>query len=158
MADVTEVLFDGGCNLQDVTSTILRGNFAMLMVVGAPAASSAADLERALAEAPSTQDLVVVVRDVADAVHDVPPATHMVSVYGADQPGIVRAVSRALADAGASITDLASRVIGGTEDPVYALMMEIATDDPVAMDAALARVREDLRVDVSVHALDVDVL
>src|SRR2546425_7013519 len=49
----------------------------------------------------------------------------MLSVYGADRPGIVAAVARAVADHGGNITDLNTRVIGSPDRPVYAMVLEI---------------------------------
>ena len=50
VAAVTRVLADAGCNLEDTSMTILRGHFAMMLVVAGPAGAEAADLERGLAE------------------------------------------------------------------------------------------------------------
>lgn len=158
VADVTTLLYEHGCNLEDVTSTLLGGHFAMLMVVKVAAETSPGALENAFRDEESTGDLVISVRPVDDAGRTMESPTHMVSVYGADRPGIVMTVTRGLAAAGASITDLTSRVIGRDEEPVYALMMEIAAPDAGAMEAELDRVREELGIDVSTHPLEVDVL
>ena len=48
VAGVTKVLFDQGCNLEDTSMTILRGHFAMMLVVDVPAGVAAADLEAAV--------------------------------------------------------------------------------------------------------------
>ena len=45
-----------------------------------------------------------------------------VSVYGADQPGIVHRMTTLLADAGVNIADLTTRVIGDPDRPVYAMV------------------------------------
>ena len=52
--------------------------------------------------------------------------SHIVSVYGVDHPGIVHAVSSALAERGITITDLTTPAVGEVEEPLYALMMEVA--------------------------------
>ena len=36
VAAVTRVLFDVGCNLEDISSTILRGHFSMTMIAHCP--------------------------------------------------------------------------------------------------------------------------
>ena len=36
VAAVTKVLLDQGCNLEDTSMSILRGHFAMMLVVAAP--------------------------------------------------------------------------------------------------------------------------
>ena len=56
-----------------------------------------------------------------------PSPSLIVTVYGADHPGIVHAVTATLAERGANITDLATRLVGGEEGTaVYAMMMEVA--------------------------------
>lgn len=157
VAAVTKVLFDSGCNLEDVSSTILRGHFSMVMIVRAPQADAAPRLEKALGSAAADLDLVITARPVADADVHVAAPTHMVSVYGADQPGIVYKVAEALAAAGANVTDLTSRIIGSDEEPVYALMLEVNAGD-VDIEKALERSRAELDVDVTVHAIEADIL
>lgn len=36
VAGVAKVLYELGCNLEDATSTILRGHFSMMLVIRAP--------------------------------------------------------------------------------------------------------------------------
>ncbi|MFN2595230.1 MAG: glycine cleavage system protein R [Actinomycetota bacterium] len=156
-AATTKVLFDSGCNLEDVTSTILRGHFSMTMIVSC-SGKEANELERALASTADSLDLLASVRPLEEAdVHVVPP-THMVSVYGSDRPGIVSAVTELLAAAGANITDLTSRVIGSDDQPVYALMLEVVLTGGGALEQKLAALRSDLGVDVSIHPIEPDLL
>jgi predicted amino acid-binding ACT domain protein len=56
----------------------------------------------------------------------------VISVYGADHPGIVHAVSHALAELQVNIIDLSSRVVG--DPPVYVLGIEAVL--PAGLDAA----------------------
>jgi glycine cleavage system transcriptional repressor len=156
VAAVTKVLYEHGCNLEDATSTILRGHFAITLVVRS-GERGAAGLEADLAPIAEDLGLVVTVRPVEEADTGVVEPTHVVSVYGGDRPGIVYRVSEALAGTGANVTALSSRVIGG-DRPVYALLMEVATRAEDEMTAALEALREELDVDVSVHPMRSDVL
>ncbi len=158
VAGVTKVLFELGCNLEVVSSTILRGHFSMVLVVRAPDEAEAPTIEERLGTVAEELGLVVAARPVDDSDVDVPPATHMISVYGADQPGIVFHVAETLARHGVNITDLTSRVIGSEEQPVYALMLEVSTTDPSKIESDLAALRDQLAVDASVHAIETDVL
>jgi glycine cleavage system transcriptional repressor len=155
---VTRVLFDEGCNLEDVSSTILRGHFSMMLIVRTPEGLEAAALEERMGAKVADLGLVVTVRPLSEAPLHVPPPTHMVSVYGADRPGIVFRVADTLAHGGVNITDLTSRVIGPEEAPVYALMIEVVAPEEQQMREALRGVSEELSIDVSVRALEVDVL
>lgn len=158
VAGVTKALYDAGCNLEDVTSTILRGHFSMVMIVRAPGDVDAARLEEALAPVAREMDLIVAARPVEETSVELEPSTHLVSVYGADHPGIVFRVADALARLGANVTDLTSRVIGAPEEPVYALMLEVSTAAPEKVSAALDDLRADVGVEVSIHPIERDVL
>lgn len=157
VAGVSRVLFELGCNLEDVTSTILRGHFAMMLVVDA-ADHDAAAVEQALAPVGEELALTITARPVEEIDASVAEPTHMISVYGADHPGIVYRVSQLLADLGANVTDLTSRVIGDEDHPVYALMMEVVLAPGAELESALARLREDLQVDISVNPIDAAIL
>lgn len=158
VAAVAKALYEAGCNLEDVTSTILRGHFSMVLVVRAPAGVDAGQVEEALGPAARAMDLVVAARPVEEATAASEAATHVVSVYGSDRPGIVFRVAEALAGAGANVTDLTSRVIGSPDEPVYALMLEVAATAPHEVGAALERLRGEIGVEVSVHPIERDVL
>lgn len=157
VAAIAEVLFDRGCNLEDVSSTILRGHFSMMLVVDTPSSIDPDTLEKDLEAAGSDLGLIVTVRPVEEASSELPEPTHMVSVYGADKPGIVFKVAAALATAGANITDLTSRVIGDDGAPVYAVMLEVVFPSGTDPEAILS-LREELKLDVSVHPLEADLL
>ena len=156
VAGVTRVLFEAGCNLLDASSTILHGHFSMMLIVLVPEGSSPAELEERLSPVGDELQLLITVRAVEDAAPDVVPATHMVSVYGADQPGIVFKVTQLLADSGVNITALSSRVIGSDDQPVYALMLEVAAETDVA--SQVDALREQLNMDVTVHPIDPAIL
>lgn len=158
VAGVTRALYDAGCNLEDVTSTILRGHFSMVMIVRAAGGADGAALEAALRPVAAELDLVVAARPVEDTAAVPDEATHLVSVYGADHPGIVFRVAEALASRGGNVTDLTSRVIGSPEEPVYALMLEVSTPDPAALGADLEALRGEIGVEVSIRAIERDLL
>lgn len=156
VATVTKALFDAGCNLEDATSTILRGHFTMMLMVRSP--GEVEELETKIVNSLAGEGLTATVRSVSEANLEVTPPTHMVSVYGADKPGIVYRVAEALAEAGANVTDLTSRVIGDPASPVYALMIEVAVGEGHDVETVLDGVRSRLDVDLSVHPIDTDLL
>ena len=162
VAAVTGVLVEQGCNLEDTTMSILRGHFAMMLVVAAPDSVDAGAMERALTSAADRFDLVVAVRTIDDGVPESPTGLpYSLSVYGADRPGIVHRVAVALADLGVNVVDLATRMIGGAERPVYAMLLDVTLPDGVAAEVVEARLDEvcgDLGVEWSLHPADADVL
>lgn len=156
VAGVTRVLYDLGCNLLDVASTILRGHFAMMLMVEAPAGTDAAGIQSALEKIASGLGISVTTQEVHDPHKKAPAPSHMVSVYGSDKPGIVFRVAEQLAEVGANITDFSSRVIGSDEEPVYALLMEV--DLPPGAQEKLELLAGELQVEVSVSPLEPDLL
>ncbi len=158
VAAVSRALFDVGCNLEDATSTILRGHFSMVLVVRPPSDVEASTVEEHLRAAAEPLDLLVSARPLQEADAHTAAPTHMVSVYGADRPGIVFRVADVLAAGGSNITDLTSRLIGSEDQPVYAVMMEVAVTDPEALSTALDELRDELDLDVSLRPLDADLL
>ena len=156
VAGVTRVLYDAGCNLLDATSSILRGHFSMMLIVSTPPELTPEELEERLAPTATELELSITAREVAEAGSAVPEPTHIVSVYGADHPGIVFKVAEHLARNDVNITALSSRVIGSDEQPVYALILEVASEGDVG--AGIQTLEQELGVDVSVHAAGSDVL
>jgi glycine cleavage system transcriptional repressor len=162
VAAVTGAFVEHGCNLEDTSMTILRGHFAMMLIVAAPPDISTEELERALAGAAAAFDLVVSVRPIDDDVPTSPDGdAWTVSVYGADQPGIVHRVTATLASAGVNVVDLTTRVIGDEDRPVYAMVLDVTVPDgvdPTELGRQLRELAGDLGVDCSLHPSEADIL
>jgi glycine cleavage system transcriptional repressor len=162
VAAVTGAFVDHGCNLDDCSMTILRGHFAMMLVVDAPAGVDVDALELALAAPAATYDLVVAVRAIDDERPPSPAGDGWnVAVYGADRPGIVHRVTSLLAAEGANIVDLSTRVIGPPDRPVYAMLLDI-TLPPGASGADVGQrldaLAKELGVECSLHPSEADIL
>lgn len=154
VAMVTGVLLEHGCNLEDTAMSVLRGQFAMVMVVAAPEGADAVELESELRERVSRFDLVTVVRPLQEA-----PASALatadgvgadgvpvdgeawtVVVYGPDNPGIVHLVAEQLAVMEINIVDVTTRV-SGADGALYSMVMEVVPPEglePADAEAALA--------------------
>jgi len=162
VAAVTGAFLEHGCNLEDTSMTILRGHFAMMLVVAAPDGLEQSALEAALAGPARDFELVVAVRLIDDSVPTSPEGdAWTVSVYGADRPGIVHRVASQLADAGVNIVDLSTRVIGDEDRPVYAMILEVTLPsgtDGTDVQRALSALASDLGVECSLHPSEADIL
>jgi glycine cleavage system transcriptional repressor len=165
VAAVSRALLAHRANVEDSQMTILRGHFTMMLIVAVPEEADAATLRDDLEHVREELGLEAVVLSELEEVDPAsePVPTHMVTLYGADHPGIVHAATSTLAERGVDITDLATKLAGegGDAPPLYALMMEIAPPPGVAEDeleAALKRVGEDQGVEVSVHRLESEAL
>ncbi len=156
IAEATGVLAELGANLEDSTMTILRGHFAMVLI--ATAEVTPVEAELALQSLSADGSLLVLVREVPYEAAAAPlGTTYLLSVHGADRPGIVATVTGMVADAGGNVTDLTTRLSGD----LYVLLAEVdlpGSVDPEQLSRDLATVGEDLGVDVSLRVLDPDVL
>lgn len=158
VAELTAVLAELGGNLEDSTMTLLRGHFAMVVLVDtdAPLDQVEAGLE-ALGESGA---LSVDVRELSEPSRGQAAGTGptwSLRVHGADRPGIVAAITRVLADHGGNIVDLGTRL----GDQLYVLLAEVelpAGSDPQALEAALQGAAQALGVWVHFGPVDDEVL
>ncbi len=155
IADVTGVLAALGGNLEDTTMTLLRGHFAMTLIVACP--QPPAEVDRALRPMTADSGLIVSVREVPPEASVASGSPYLLTVHGADRPGIVSAVTRVCADVGANITDLATRL----SDDLYLLVAEVDVPTTVDVDALTDRlfsVARELGVEASLRPVEADVL
>lgn len=160
VAAITGALLELDGNVADSQMSILGGHFAVMLLVTVPAETSQAGLEESLANVRADLSLdAVAVAAVGKGAPAVVP-THVLSVYGADHPGIVHAVSSALAGLGVNITDLETKLTGSAQSPVYVMVLEVALAGVLAADveAALRQVGGDSKVEVSLRELDTETL
>ena len=162
VAALTAALYESGGNLEDVASSILRGHFAIMLVVDASV--TADELERDLSEAARPLGVTVSVRDVETGAPTHIAATHTLVAYAADRPGIVASLARLLADRGVNVTDLSCRLTspgeaGSDQAAVYAMVADLAVPAGAERLAEeIAAVAADLGVDVSFRPIDADAL
>lgn len=162
VAAVAEALFKLGCNVEDSQMSILRGHFAMMLIVAAPEGVGERELEAELEPVRGRLELeALVVRKVLDLHSEAAAPSHILTVYGADHPGIVALVSSTLAERSVNITDLNTRLVGEPDAPLYAMLMEIALPPelPVEqLEAALEEVGEKAQVELSLRPLEAEAL
>jgi glycine cleavage system transcriptional repressor len=161
VAAVSGALLELDGNIEDSQMSILRGHFAVMLIVKVPGAVDQQRLADALGTVRDELGLEAITVEAVDALEaDAPRPTHVLTVYGADHPGIVSAVAGALAADGVNITDLETRLAGSAEKPLYAMMLELALGDANA-DRLLDRLREvgaRETVEVSLRELDAEAL
>lgn len=174
VAGVTKVLYDLGGNLEDSAMTRLAGEFAIMVVFAAPQRLTAARLEQAFKPAVSRLGLAVHVKalgrqprgwrhSLASGVGAGSVAAsrpYLISVYGADRPGIVYRIAHLLAQSRVNITDLSTHRTTGSH-PLYHLLLEVEL--PPRLDARrlqrrLSALGRQLGVTVSLRAAETTIL
>jgi len=159
VADITEVLFRLGCNIEDSSCTMLGGDFAMILIVSHEKPFSKSRLSDEFRILQDRTGLVVHLRTLhEDEIAPVKDAGELclISVYGSDQPGIVYLVTKALAEIRVNITDLNTRLIGTKEEPVYVLMLEAILPAGTTVESTsqmLESLRAELNVEIGVRAI-----
>ena len=160
VAAVSGALLELDGNVEDSQMSILRGHFAVMLLVQVPEDVEQQRLADRLGEVRDQLGLEAVTVSPVGAGADPVTPSHVVSVYGADSKGIVHSVSAALAGLGVDITDLETKLAGTPEEPVYVMLIEIALGHATAddVDAALERAGDTLGVEVKLRELDSDAL
>jgi glycine cleavage system transcriptional repressor len=158
VAEVTGTLFRHGVNIADSQMAILGGHFAMMLVLESSEKTDLeglrADLERSCVklelEALSLSEI-----DEAQARIDEP--SHVITLYGADHPGIVNAVTAALAEHGVNINDLDTHLVGEEAEPVYMMILEVALPEGLSgdqLESFLGEVAREQKLELSVRQLE----
>jgi len=122
VADLTGALHRADANLGEASMARLGGNFVIMLMVETGAEAVA--LEQALAPVARDLALRLHVDPIDGRLHERVEPNARIAVHGADRPGIVAQVARALADTGFNILDLDSGVGGTVERPIYVMTVE----------------------------------
>lgn len=160
VAAVSGALLELDGNVEDSQMSILRGHFAVMLVVQVPDEVDQPALAEKLGAVRDELGLEALTVAPVGAGADPVRPTHVVSVYGADSKGIVHSISAALAGLGVDITDLETKLAGTPESPLYVMMLEIAlgTATVEEVTAALDQAGATIGVEVSLSELADDAL
>jgi glycine cleavage system transcriptional repressor len=159
VAALTGALLEIGGNLEEVRAALLRGSFATVLAVAVPDEIGPEQVEAALRPVADELGLGLWVGPAAPRRPGPPLDRCVLSVYGADHPGIVHGFSRALADRAANVVDLTARLVG--DPPIYVLGIEVELPpglDATALRAALGPVAEEHGLEMTLEAEEDEVL
>lgn len=158
VSQVTEILFQGGFNIADSSCSILGGQFSMILIISNPDFATKeefSDTFKPLEES----SLSVYIRTLK-AGGEIRPVLEgnlcMISVYGADRPGIVFQVAKELGDRNINITDLNTKLVGAAEKPVYVMLLEAMLPEGIEIEEVEGwtdELKRKLQVDISVRSL-----
>lgn len=136
--------------------TLLRGHFAMVLLVRTGA--SAAVVEGALHSISASGSLVINARVLGDpALSQIRGPVYALRVHGADRPGIVATITAVVARHGVNIVDLDTRLVEG----LYVMMAELQLPSEasvVGLEAELRGAAGELGVEVHLSPTDNDLL
>jgi len=156
IAAVSQVLFEQGCNLEDVNQTSLQSQFVGIFIASLNGRAREEDLLRALRERLAPLGLFVHLRpvDPADERPTTPCEPYVITTIGPDRPGLVAGVTGLLASHGVNITNLKAVTRSDREHQEYVMYYEvdIPTDtDRQVFRAALRERARELGLDVNLQ-------
>ncbi len=158
VSEVTGILYQLGCNIADSSCSILGGQFSMILIISHPQLDDQKSLNAAFAPL-EQHGLSVFLRTLKPGGEEHPDLQGeicMISVYGADKPGIVYRVARELGQKQINITDLNTKLIGGKDTPVYVMMIEAILNPGVEVEDVeewMAGLKDEMKVDISVRSI-----
>lgn len=158
VSQVTEILYRLGCNIADSSCSILGGQFAMILIISHPEYTDRASFGDVFAplEATNLSVFLRTLRPGGEQRPDFEGEICMISVYGADRPGIVYRVARELGDRQVNITDLNTKLIGSENRPVYVMMIEAVLPENLSIDElrrVLDHLKDEMQVDITVRSI-----
>lgn len=160
VAELAEFLFQLGCNLLDSSMTLLRGEFALILMATLPERMSVDDLRSGLRKIEEKLGLNFSVRELSAeelSEQEAPEFQYFISVYGADKPGIVAGITKKLAEMKMNITDVQTKSVKQENGEIFVMMLELSS--PVELAATevqyeLSSFAANLGVDISVRELE----
>ena len=162
VADISEVIFHSGCNIEDSQMSLLGDQFALLTLVSSPGDDDSRALLDGCDQLQRTKELQVAVFPVGERWPDCYQAKQSVNyelkVVGQDRAGIVCRTSRVLSQYGIDILDLKAKIIRAPESgiPIFNMKAELSvpgTADVEAMRLSLKVLADEMVVDMSLKAL-----
>jgi len=157
VADVTRILYENGCNLEDTTMSMLDDEFTINLLFSSADSSIEAVLFEACRELEEQKKISAFIRPITGRRTAFQKGDYQCTLHveGLDQAGIVYKVSQFLANRSLNIVDLKSTVKTTPESGTALYLMDIHVQVPEAIPVAdiedgLSKVAELLNVEITV--------
>jgi len=158
VADITRLLYDNGCNLDDSSMTNIRNEFAILLLFSGSGEGLEGKLTEACRVLEKEKGITAYIKAVAseEKKNPEPYSRKTITVEGIDQTGIVYRVSRFLADHHINIENLASqrRLSPESGTALYFMNIKVQVPEeitPAYLEEGLSQVGEALNLDITVQ-------
>jgi glycine cleavage system transcriptional repressor len=161
VAAVSKTLSESGCNIEDVSQTILQNEFAGIFIASLPERLQPGDLLDRLQKELEFLEVDVLVKKLEPIEDDPAPrpsAPFVITTFGSDRLGLVSGITEVMARFGVNITSLKA-VFRGGDDP-YSNIMIYEVDVPLdigheAFRRALRKRAEELELDLNLQHRDI---
>jgi glycine cleavage system transcriptional repressor len=157
VADLAEMVFDLGCNLETSSMINLGSEFSTMVLISGRGDDLRERLDMACKRLEYGTGMTIFIKPIEEGSGPASPPggrPYRLKTMGEDKAGIVARTARAIADAGGNILELTSRLepAASTGTPLYE--MEIRFDlpraaDPEGLRRKLEGIEESLHIDIS---------
>lgn len=153
VADVTKILYENGFNIEDSSSTLLRGIFAMILIVSTREDIDETTIQKLFSP---LNYMTISAKRIDRDVPEIEGESYSISVYGADKAGIVYNVSKFLSDRKINILDLQTKVAGKKDKPIYIMLLEVVVPKGSGDDwvEKLKEIARGMGIDISVKSIE----
>jgi len=141
VASVSRVLYHNHCNIEELSQTAIRGQFAMILLASTPRSEALSGLKTEFAGLAGDMDLDINLRKIRE--DELGPyeagesEPFVITVRGEDRPGLVYGITEVLAEGSINITNLDARVARVGGKPEYIQLFGV--DIPKGLDLDLLR-------------------
>ena len=158
VADVTEVIYENGCNLEDSTMTNMLDEFAIILLFTGKGDRLKDQLLSDCRRLEREKGIAAFIREAEaeDTQKQIPHFTKTIHVEGVDQAGIVFKISRFLADENINIENLTSQRVNspGSGTAIYFMEIKVQVPEKISLEhleKGLSRVGEELNLEITVR-------
>ena len=162
VANVSRILYQNSCNIEELSQTAIRGQFAMILIASSTRGDSIPQLKGDFGLLSQELDLEINLRKIKEEemVPYDPGDTEsfILTVRGEDRPGLVYGITEVLAERGINITNLDAKVAMVGQKLEYIQLFEVDVprklDYRLVQEKLLARGRE-MGVEVDLQHRDI---
>ena len=157
VADVTQILYENNCNLEDTTMSMLSDEFTINLLFSSGDENIESTLLEECRKLEQQKSISAFIRPLKERrfVNQADSSNYTLHVEGMDQAGIVFKISRFLSDNSINIVDLKSTVKVTPESGTSLYLMDIHLQVPEStsnktLEAGLNVVAEELNVEITI--------
>jgi len=162
VADISQVIYENRCNMEDSAMTNLADEFAILLLFSSLSGENDVDLQEKLSgecrRLERDKGITAFIRPVSSEKPQLTTEAHTKAIHveGLDQAGIVYKVSRFLADNHININSLNSQVKLSPESgaAIYSMKLLVAIPKALSLqtvEKGLGRIGDQLNVDITIE-------
>jgi glycine cleavage system transcriptional repressor len=158
VAELSEALVNLGCSVLDSSATILRGQFALILMATLPERISLEMLHDSLSTVEENLGYKLDVRVLPKEEHETLEtvnADYVISVYGDDSRGIFCGITRKLAELGVNITDVQTKRTS-REHRIFMMVLKVSVPAKLNLEKLTKEMKTtaaDLSVDLFVREI-----